>query len=304
MDSDPDGHRGRLQPHGPSRLAAACARARGRAFGPVRRHGRRPVAAADPEAAARSARGPPPARRSTEALKAVEETPRDAERNGRLGMLLYANEQYEAAEACFERAQALDAGRGALAVLPREGAVEPLGARVGRRLAAGRPAPAARTICRPACCSRSASSMRGRRTRAGRSTRRSCAITRRRPRRTTAWAGSSRAGASAPPRSSTSRRPARSSRVRRRALRARARVPRPRREGEGAGRARPLPEGQARLAGRPRPFSRTFSTSRPVLSRGWREASSSRRPGSSRRRPRSTRRRSPPTRSSSRPTST
>ena len=50
----------------------------------------------------------PPARAAIEqTLKTVEETPRDAERNGRLGMLLYANEQYESAEACFERAQAL-----------------------------------------------------------------------------------------------------------------------------------------------------------------------------------------------------
>ncbi|HSD26229.1 MAG TPA: tetratricopeptide repeat protein [Vicinamibacteria bacterium] len=35
--------------------------------------------------------------------------PRDPARNGALGMLLYANEQYEPAEACFVRAQALDA---------------------------------------------------------------------------------------------------------------------------------------------------------------------------------------------------
>jgi len=44
--------------------------------------------------------------------KAYEEArrePRDPARNGALGMLLYANEQYEAAEACFERAKALDA---------------------------------------------------------------------------------------------------------------------------------------------------------------------------------------------------
>jgi len=49
-----------------------------------------------------------PARAQVEqALAAVEQNPRDAGRNGRLGMLLYANEQYEAASACFERAHAL-----------------------------------------------------------------------------------------------------------------------------------------------------------------------------------------------------
>jgi tetratricopeptide (TPR) repeat protein len=49
-----------------------------------------------------------PARaRIEEARKAVDEEPRDAERNGWLGMLLYANEQYEAAEVSFGRAQAL-----------------------------------------------------------------------------------------------------------------------------------------------------------------------------------------------------
>jgi tetratricopeptide (TPR) repeat protein len=41
--------------------------------------------------------------------KALEE-PRNAERNGRLGMLLYANEQYELAAVCFERARALAPG--------------------------------------------------------------------------------------------------------------------------------------------------------------------------------------------------
>lgn len=45
--------------------------------------------------------------RIEEALKAVEQQPRDGERNGRLGMLLYAAEQYEPAEVCFRRAQAL-----------------------------------------------------------------------------------------------------------------------------------------------------------------------------------------------------
>jgi tetratricopeptide (TPR) repeat protein len=38
----------------------------------------------------------------------VQREPRDPARNGTLGMLLYANEQYEPAEPCFERAQALD----------------------------------------------------------------------------------------------------------------------------------------------------------------------------------------------------
>jgi len=44
------------------------------------------------------------------AYEGAQREPRDPARNGTLGMLLYANEQYEAAEACFERAQALDAG--------------------------------------------------------------------------------------------------------------------------------------------------------------------------------------------------
>ena len=42
-----------------------------------------------------------------QALKAVEAEPRDASRNGRLGMLLYANEQYESAATCFDRARSL-----------------------------------------------------------------------------------------------------------------------------------------------------------------------------------------------------
>jgi Tfp pilus assembly protein PilF len=42
-----------------------------------------------------------------QAQRAVEEQPRDAERNGQLGMLLYANEQYEFAQTCFERAHLL-----------------------------------------------------------------------------------------------------------------------------------------------------------------------------------------------------
>jgi len=41
------------------------------------------------------------------ALEAAEAQPRDAERSGQLGMVLYANEQYEFAIPCFERAQVL-----------------------------------------------------------------------------------------------------------------------------------------------------------------------------------------------------
>ena len=47
-----------------------------------------------------------------EAYRSAEQKPQDADRNGRLGMLLYANEQYELAAACFERAQAFSAGAG------------------------------------------------------------------------------------------------------------------------------------------------------------------------------------------------
>jgi tetratricopeptide (TPR) repeat protein len=46
----------------------------------------------------------------TRAYQGAERAPRDPEANGTLGMLLYASEQYEPAETCFERAQALDAG--------------------------------------------------------------------------------------------------------------------------------------------------------------------------------------------------
>jgi tetratricopeptide (TPR) repeat protein len=42
------------------------------------------------------------------AWQSARQSPDDADRNGSLGMLLYANEQYEFAEACFERAHALD----------------------------------------------------------------------------------------------------------------------------------------------------------------------------------------------------
>ena len=43
-----------------------------------------------------------------EASRSALQKPEDPDRNGFLGMLLYANEQYEFAEACFERARALD----------------------------------------------------------------------------------------------------------------------------------------------------------------------------------------------------
>jgi len=43
----------------------------------------------------------------TQADEAVRRAPRDPDRNGALGMLLYANEQYELAETCFARARAL-----------------------------------------------------------------------------------------------------------------------------------------------------------------------------------------------------
>jgi tetratricopeptide (TPR) repeat protein len=43
----------------------------------------------------------------TQADEAVRRAPGDPERNGALGMLLYANEQYELAETCFARAHAL-----------------------------------------------------------------------------------------------------------------------------------------------------------------------------------------------------
>jgi tetratricopeptide (TPR) repeat protein len=43
----------------------------------------------------------------TRAYRSAESKPEDPDRNGTLGMLLYANEQYELAEACFVRAHAL-----------------------------------------------------------------------------------------------------------------------------------------------------------------------------------------------------
>ncbi len=43
----------------------------------------------------------------TQAYRSAEQEPEDPERNGTLGMLLYANEQYELAETCFARAHAL-----------------------------------------------------------------------------------------------------------------------------------------------------------------------------------------------------
>lgn len=47
-----------------------------------------------------------------EAYRSAQQKPEDADRNGRLGMLLYANEQYELAAACFERARAFAPGAG------------------------------------------------------------------------------------------------------------------------------------------------------------------------------------------------
>jgi tetratricopeptide (TPR) repeat protein len=47
-----------------------------------------------------------------EAYRSAQQKPQDAERNGRLGMLLYANEQYELAAACFERAHGFSPGAG------------------------------------------------------------------------------------------------------------------------------------------------------------------------------------------------
>jgi tetratricopeptide (TPR) repeat protein len=43
----------------------------------------------------------------TQAYRSAEQQPEDPDRNGTLGMLLYANEQYELAETCFARAHAL-----------------------------------------------------------------------------------------------------------------------------------------------------------------------------------------------------
>jgi tetratricopeptide (TPR) repeat protein len=43
----------------------------------------------------------------TQAYRSAEQKPEDPDRNGTLGMLLYANEQYELAETCFARAHAL-----------------------------------------------------------------------------------------------------------------------------------------------------------------------------------------------------
>jgi tetratricopeptide (TPR) repeat protein len=48
----------------------------------------------------------------TQADDAVRRAPRDPERNGALGMLLYASEQYELAETCFARARALAPAEG------------------------------------------------------------------------------------------------------------------------------------------------------------------------------------------------
>jgi tetratricopeptide (TPR) repeat protein len=48
----------------------------------------------------------------SEAYDDARERPHDAARNGILGMVLYAHEQYEFAEPCLERAHALDPGEG------------------------------------------------------------------------------------------------------------------------------------------------------------------------------------------------
>ena len=48
----------------------------------------------------------------SEAYDDARERPHDAARNGILGMVLYAHEQYEFAAPCFERAHALDPGEG------------------------------------------------------------------------------------------------------------------------------------------------------------------------------------------------
>src|SRR5262249_2587514 len=51
----------------------------------------------------------------TDAYRSARQQPNDAFRNGRLGMLLYANEQYALAAACFERAVAFSPGEAAWA---------------------------------------------------------------------------------------------------------------------------------------------------------------------------------------------
>jgi tetratricopeptide (TPR) repeat protein len=51
---------------------------------------------------------PPIRQQIQEAYGAVRSNPQDAAANGRLGMLLQAYQQHEAAAVCFERARALD----------------------------------------------------------------------------------------------------------------------------------------------------------------------------------------------------
>jgi len=46
-----------------------------------------------------------------QAFQTVARNPRDAEANGRLGMLLHAFEQFESAAICYRRAQILDSRR-------------------------------------------------------------------------------------------------------------------------------------------------------------------------------------------------
>ena len=148
------------------------------------------------------------------------------------------------------------AHRGALAVLSRPVAVEPVGRRVGARLDAHRRppearlpagAPAARQIAsRRGEDGRERHALRGdpaRRTPGGRGPLRP------RPDRTGGRPGYHRRPAPGEGLRAVAR-------FRRRALRPGPRVPRPRREGDGAGRTRSLRERQARLAGHPRSVSR------------------------------------------------
>ncbi len=82
-------------------LAAACSRLPGRREAPL------------PELPKLALANFPPATREEiqKALGEAQAKPRDAEAAGRLGMLLQAHEQLEAAEACFERARRLDPNR-------------------------------------------------------------------------------------------------------------------------------------------------------------------------------------------------
>ncbi len=305
MDLTVDGSRGRCsRPPEPGRLETAAPATRGRALAAERRSAagqslpplpKLPLDTYEPASASRSRRP----------YEAVQRAPRDPERNGTLGMLLYANEQYELAETCFERAHALAPAEARwpyyLGRTQSNLARHDRRRRVARRRRCG----ASRRTSPPGCCWPRASWTPATPTRAGRSTRRSWASIPTPPRPTTAWAGSTAARGEHASAVEHLARPASSSRLRRRSLRARAGVPRPRREGEGPGGARPLPEGQARLAGRPRSLHGRSRRSQDRRGRPPAEGHPARaRPGSCRRRPTSTRRRSPPTRRSCRRTST